>query len=69
MVEQLQDFCDARGHTMVELAFSWLLSRGPVASVIAGATQVDQVAQNAAAGGWTLTEADLVALDRITAPS
>ena len=69
VVEALQDFCDQRGRTMVELAFSWLLSRGPVASVIAGATQVDQVRQNAAAGGWALAADDLAELDRITAAS
>ena len=66
VVEALQDFCDKRGHTMVELAFSWLLSRGPVSSVIAGATQVDQVRQNAAAGSWALSADDLAELDRIT---
>ena len=67
MVEKLEDFCAARGHTMVELAFSWLLSRGVTASVIAGATQVEQVRQNAAAGGWSLTGEDLAELDKITA--
>ncbi len=66
-VEKLADFCAARGHTMVELAFSWLLSRGPVASVIAGATKAEQVAQNALAGSWKLTADDLAALDQITA--
>ena len=67
VVETLQDFCTARGHTMVELAFSWLLSRRVTASVIAGATQVDQVRQNAAAGGWALTAEELAELDAITA--
>ncbi len=66
VVEKLEDFCAARGHTMVELAFSWLLSRGVTASVIAGATQVDQVRQNATAGGWALTSEDLAELDTIT---
>ncbi len=66
VVERLTDFCEARGHTLVELAFSWLLSRSPVASVIAGATAPEQVQQNAAAGGWTLTEAELAEIDAIT---
>jgi aryl-alcohol dehydrogenase-like predicted oxidoreductase len=65
-VEKLADFCATRGHTMVELAFSWLLSRGPVASVIAGATKAEQVAQNAVAGNWKLTTEDLAELDQIT---
>ena len=67
VVEKLSDFCEARGRTMVELAFSWLLSRGVVASVIAGATKVDQVRQNAAAGEWTLTPEELAEVDGITA--
>ena len=66
-VEALADFCAARGHTMVELAFSWLLTRNPVASVIAGATGAEQVAQNVAAGGWVLTAEDLAELDGLTA--
>ncbi len=66
-VEKLADFCAARGHTMVELAFSWLLARSPVASVIAGATKVEQVTQNAAAGAWKLTAEELAEIDAITA--
>src|SRR6184192_3684914 len=34
VVERLAGFCAARGHTMLELAFSWLLHRPGVASVI-----------------------------------
>ncbi len=67
VVEKLTDFCAARGHTMVELAFSWLLSRSVTASVIAGATRVEQVTQNAAAGDWVLTAEDLAEIDTITA--
>ena len=67
VVEKLTDFCTAQGHTMVELAFSWLLRHGPVASVIAGATRADQVRQNAAAGDWRLTPEQLAELDAITA--
>jgi aryl-alcohol dehydrogenase-like predicted oxidoreductase len=66
-VEKLADFCAARGKTMVELAFSWLLSHGVVSSVIAGATRVEQVQQNAAAGGWRLTAEELAEVDAITA--
>ena len=67
VVEKLADFCAARGHTMVELAFSWLLSRGVTASVIAGATRVEQVQQNATAGDWVLSAEDLVEIDQLTA--
>ena len=63
--ERLQDFAEARGHTVLELAFSWLLAQAPVSSVIAGATRPEQVAANAAAGGWALTAEDLAEVDRI----
>ena len=65
--EKLEDFATARGHTILELAFSWLLARAPVASVIAGATRPEQIHANAAAGTWQLTEADLAEIDGITA--
>jgi aryl-alcohol dehydrogenase-like predicted oxidoreductase len=66
LVERLVAFSEARGHTLLELAFSWLLSRPTVASVIAGAMRPEQVTANvAAAGNWTLSEADLRELDSL----
>jgi aryl-alcohol dehydrogenase-like predicted oxidoreductase len=65
-VERLQRFAEARGHTLLELAFSWLLSRKAVASVIAGATKPEQVEANAKAGGWTLSADELTKIDEIT---
>jgi aryl-alcohol dehydrogenase-like predicted oxidoreductase len=66
--EQLVAFAESRGHTVLELAFSWLLARQPVASVIAGATKPEQIEQNVAAGQWKLSAEDLAAVDAITAP-
>ena len=66
IAERLGDFAAARGRTMLELAFSWLLARPPVASVIAGATRPEQVAQNVKAGDWKLTEEDLADIDGIS---
>jgi aryl-alcohol dehydrogenase-like predicted oxidoreductase len=65
LVERLIAFSESRGHTLLELAFSWLLSRPTVASVIAGATRPEQVHANAAAANWTLSDADLRELDTI----
>ena len=64
--ERLGDFAEARGHTLLELAFSWLLAQAPVSSVIAGATKPEQVSANVAAGGWVLTAEELAELDGIT---
>ena len=44
-------FAARRGRSMLELAFSWLLRDGVVASVIAGATTPEQVEQNVARRG------------------
>lgn len=64
--EKLEDFATARGHTLLELAFSWLLARKPVSSVIAGATKPEQITANVAAGHWTLTADDMAEIDRLT---
>jgi aryl-alcohol dehydrogenase-like predicted oxidoreductase len=66
-VEALIAFAETRGRTILELAFSWLASRKPVASVIAGATSPEQVRANAAAADWRLTAEELAQVDRILA--
>jgi aryl-alcohol dehydrogenase-like predicted oxidoreductase len=66
IVEKLQAFAQTRGHTLLELAFSWLAARPQVASVIAGATRVEQVEQNVKAIGWALSADDLAEIDGIT---
>ena len=65
IAEKLGDFAESRGHSMLELAFSWLLAQSPVASVIAGATLPAQLEQNVKAGSWKLTPDDLAAIDLI----
>jgi aryl-alcohol dehydrogenase-like predicted oxidoreductase len=64
-VEQLIAFAESHGHTILELAFSWLLEREMVASVIAGATTPEQVRANANAPVWDLNEGELRALRAI----
>jgi len=66
IVGELAAFAARRGHTLLELAISWLLRDNLVASVIAGATTERQVEQNARAAGWTLSAGDLAEIDRIT---
>jgi aryl-alcohol dehydrogenase-like predicted oxidoreductase len=66
VVEKLQSFAQARGHTMLELAFSWLAARPQVSSVIAGATRVEQVEQNVKAVNWNLSAEEMAEIDRIT---
>jgi aryl-alcohol dehydrogenase-like predicted oxidoreductase len=63
--DKLSALAEAHGHTPLELAFSWLLARPAVASVIAGASNPEQIAQNVAATTWTLSPAELAEIDAI----
>jgi aryl-alcohol dehydrogenase-like predicted oxidoreductase len=65
IVESLIDFASTHGHTILELAFAWLLAHIPIASVIAGASKPEQARTNAAAAGWQLTRNDIAEVDRI----
>jgi aryl-alcohol dehydrogenase-like predicted oxidoreductase len=64
-VEALIDFGASRRRSLLELAFSWLLAHGVVASVIAGATSDEQVRNNAAAADWKLTRDDMEEIDSL----
>jgi aryl-alcohol dehydrogenase-like predicted oxidoreductase len=65
IAEALKAFAASRGHTLLELAMSWLPLRSQVASVIAGATSPEQVRANAAAVSWQLTREELAEIDRL----
>ena len=69
IVNALEEFCRARGHTLLELAVSWLLARSVVSSVICGATRPEQVEQNVKAGDWVLSPEDLAQIDELTKPA
>jgi aryl-alcohol dehydrogenase-like predicted oxidoreductase len=65
-VASLDELARRHGHSVLDLAFGWLLARPAVASVIAGATRPEQVAANVAAGQWApgddvLREVDTIA--------
>jgi aryl-alcohol dehydrogenase-like predicted oxidoreductase len=64
-VEQLRAFAESKGHTLLHLAFAWLLAHPPVSSVIAGATRPEQVEQNVEASHWTLSDMEVAKVDRI----
>jgi aryl-alcohol dehydrogenase-like predicted oxidoreductase len=65
IVENLKAFAEERGHTLLDLAFAWLLSRPCLASVIAGATRPEQVEANVKAAAWELTADEVAQVDRI----
>ena len=65
VLEQLEAFASARSHTMLELAFAWLLTHSQVSSVIAGATRPEQIIANAKASAWRLTAEEMDELDGV----
>ena len=64
-LEALENFATSRGHDLLTLAVSWLASQKVTVSVIAGATRYEQMAQNAAAASWKMTEQELAEIDKI----
>ena len=64
-VTALDELARSESHSVLDLAFAWLLSRPAVASVIAGATKPEQVAANVAAGGWSLSDEMLARVDEV----
>jgi aryl-alcohol dehydrogenase-like predicted oxidoreductase len=64
-LEALEGFAQSRGYDLITLAVSWLASQPVTVSVIAGATRYEQMAQNAAAASWKMTEEELAEVDKI----
>jgi aryl-alcohol dehydrogenase-like predicted oxidoreductase len=61
-VERLTTVAEERGHTILDLAVSWLLAQDTVASVLTGATKPEQVEANVKATEWSLDADDLAAV-------
>lgn len=66
VIEGLERFAADRGLSMTQIAIGGLAALPTVGSVIAGATSVDQVKQNAAVGLWMPSGDDLEQLLTIT---
>jgi aryl-alcohol dehydrogenase-like predicted oxidoreductase len=64
-VADLDELAEREGHSVLDLAFGWLLSRPAVASVIAGATRPEQITANVAGGTWRPSVDVLAAVDTI----
>ena len=65
-LDALTAFAEQRGHTILDLALSWLGSNPVVASVIAGATKPEQVQANVEATlAWALSDEERAEVDKI----
>ena len=58
-IEKLEAWAAERGHTLGDLAQSWLLAQPAVCSVISGATKLEQIQTNVRAIEWKLTQEEL----------
>jgi aryl-alcohol dehydrogenase-like predicted oxidoreductase len=65
--DRLDGFARDHGHSLLELALSWLVCQPFVGPVMAGATSPEQVRANAAAANWRLSAADFSEVARIVA--
>ncbi|HXW83361.1 MAG TPA: aldo/keto reductase [Candidatus Binataceae bacterium] len=65
-LDKLESFAKSHGHSMVELATSWLAAQPQVSSVISGATRPEQVTENVKAAGWKMTSEELTEIDKLT---
>jgi aryl-alcohol dehydrogenase-like predicted oxidoreductase len=64
-IEALEAWAKARGHTLLELAFAWLLGQPVIGSVIAGATRPEQVRDNVGAAGWRLSPEEVAEVGQL----
>jgi aryl-alcohol dehydrogenase-like predicted oxidoreductase len=67
ILAELQDFAAQRDRSVLELAIAWLLAHPAISSVIAGAMNLSQLDENAAAVTWNLTREEKKRIDEITA--
>jgi aryl-alcohol dehydrogenase-like predicted oxidoreductase len=67
IVDVLDEIAAETGRTVPQIAINWLTQRPTVASVIIGARNEEQLRQNLDAVGWSLTPAQVMRLDAISA--
>jgi aryl-alcohol dehydrogenase-like predicted oxidoreductase len=65
VVDALSAWAAAHDHSLLELAFAWLIEKPVIPSVIAGATKADQVRANAASAEWRLSAEEAAEVDAL----
>jgi len=64
VIDAIDAIATETGKTVPQIAINWLLQRPTVTSVILGARNEEQLRQNLAAVGWSLTADQVGTLDR-----
>ncbi|MBX4930427.1 aldo/keto reductase [Rhizobium bangladeshense] len=67
IIDVLDLIATETGKTVPQIAINWLLGRPTVSSVIIGARNEDQLRQNLAATGWSLSKDQIERLDAVSA--
>jgi aryl-alcohol dehydrogenase-like predicted oxidoreductase len=67
-VDGLRPIAAKYGKTVAQLAVQWLTSRPGVSAPLLGARTVREMEENAGSVGWTIDDADLATMDRLTSP-
>jgi aryl-alcohol dehydrogenase-like predicted oxidoreductase len=67
-VDGLRPIAAKYGKTVAQLAIQWLASRPGVSAPLLGARMVAEMEENAGSVGWKLADADIAAINRLTAP-
>jgi aryl-alcohol dehydrogenase-like predicted oxidoreductase len=67
IIGKLRAFAEEHGHSLLELAMSWLASKPVIASVIAGATKPEQVKSNAESASWRLSDDEMAQVNELSA--
>ena len=66
IVDVLDEIAGETGRSVPQIALNWLLTRPTVASVIVGARDQQQLAENLGAVGWSLDESQRARLDDVS---
>ena len=67
-VEGLRPIAAKYGKSIAQFAIQWLTSRPGVSSPLLGARAVHEMKENAGSVGWSIAEADVAEIDRLTMP-
>ena len=65
LVNELRKIAERNGKTVAQLAITWVLRRPEVTSAIVGARRPSQIEETVAAGDWSLSPADISAIDSL----
>jgi aryl-alcohol dehydrogenase-like predicted oxidoreductase len=67
-VDGLRSIASIYRKSVAQVAVQWLTSRPDVSSPLLGARTVREMEENAGSVGWTIDDADLATIDRLTLP-